>query len=194
MIKVDIQSITLKDIEKKLDNLSNKSPEVLKNSINDTAKQARKQISLQAQKTYVMKTGRFNKAMKIKNASKTKLEAIIGATGSVTELKDFKVSPAKVAPKDNKPDVVKGKGLKQSSMKKLQKGDLKAFVARFANGHVSVVQRRTDKRFPLKKFLSPSLPKMLGNEEKVYGIVQPDIYKNLQDNIEKHISKVLEGK
>lgn len=163
----------------------------MKRAINETAKQARKQLATEAQKKYVMKTGRFNKAMTLRNATNSSMEAIIGSTGGVTELKDFKVSPAKPATGNSRPSVVKGKGLKANSMKKLQKGDLKAFVTKFKSGHVSVVQRRGDKRLPLKIFYSTSIPKMLGNENTVYGIVEPDIQKNLQKNLEKYISQAL---
>lgn len=194
MITVEVEKRTIQSIEKKLDSMGKKPHEIMKKAINDTAKQARKKLAEEAQKTYVMKSGRFNKAMSVKNASISNLEAIIGATGAVTELKDFKVSPARFYTGANRPDVIKGKGLRKNNMKKLQMGDLKAFVAKFTNGHLSVVQRRTKDRLPLKKFLSPSIPKMLGNEQKVFGLVEPDIYKNLQINLEKHILQVLEAR
>ncbi len=191
MIKVDIEKHTIQAIEKKLGALKDKTPEVLKKAINETAKQARKRLAVEAQKTYVIKSGKFNKAMSIKNATKSKPEAVIGATGAVTELKDFKVSPARYYTGANRPEIVKAKGLKQSSMKRLQMGDLKAFVARFASGHLSVVQRVSKNRLPIKKLFSPSVPKMLGNEKKVYGVVEPEISKNLQDNLEKYIMEAL---
>lgn len=187
MISVVIDKSTMKAIEKKLDSMGVKSADVLKKAINDTAKQARKSLAREAQKTYVIKSGRFNKAMTLKNATKSNLEAVIGSTGRVTELKDFKVSPSKVQTYESRPDVVKGKGLRSSNLKKLQKGDLKAFVVKFANGHQSVAQRRGKKRLPLKIFYSPSIPKMLGNEKRVYGVVEPEIIQNLKDNLEKHI-------
>jgi len=193
LITVEVEKITIHAIEKKLNNVSSKAPDVLKKAINETAKQARKQLAIEAQKTYVMKIGRFNKAMTVKNATKSHLEAVIGSTGSVTELKDFKVSPSRVQTGENKPIIVKAKGLRKNSMKKLQKGDLKAFVIKFKSGHVSVAQRMTKKRLPVKILYSTSIPKMLGNEQKVFGVVEPDIYKKLQDNLNKYISQALEG-
>lgn len=191
MIRVEVEKATIQSIEKKLNTLDKKMPDVLKQAINETAKQARKQLTTEAQRTYVIKTGRFNKAMTMKKATKSHLEAVIGATGSVTELKDFKVSPSKYATGEKRPSVIKAKGLRANGMKALQKGDLKAFVAKFANGHQSVVQRRGKARLPLKVFYSSSMPKMLGNEEKVFGIVGPDINTNLKLNLEKYISKAL---
>ena len=107
-----------------------------------TAKQARKDLATEAQKTYTVKTGRFNKAMKIKNATPSRLEATIKATGKVMGLKDFKVSPATMRTGENRPEVVKAKVLKSGGMKPLQMGSLKAFVTKFASGHVAVAQRR----------------------------------------------------
>jgi len=193
LIKIEVDKVMIQAIEKKLNTMGNKTPEVLKKALNETAKQGRKQLAIEAQKTYVIKSGRFNKAMTVKNATKGNLEAVIGSTGEVTELKDFKVSPSKFATGEKRPEIVKAKGLKNNSLKALQKGDLKAFVTRFASGHVAVVQRRGKARLPLKKLLSPSIPKMLGNEEKVYGIVEPDLLKNLQKNLNKYIAKTLEG-
>lgn len=192
MISFEVSKPMLNDIQKKLDAMPNKAADVLKKSINATAKQARKKLAAEAQRTYVIKSGRFNKSMTIKNATKSHLEAIIGSTGGVTELKDFKVSPARFSTGDKRPDVVKAKGLRQNSMKRLQKGDLKAFVIKFKSGHLTVAQRLTAKRLPVKVLYSTSLPKMLGNEKKVYGVVEPDIYKDLQNNLNQFISQALE--
>ena len=97
--------------------------------------------------------------------------------------------------KDNtSTDAARGKVLKASGLKSLQKGNLKAFITKFGSGHVSVVQRKGTSRLPLKKLLSPSIPTMVGNEAKVYGIVKPNIEKNLQKNIQKQIDKILGGK
>lgn len=192
MITVEVEKATLRAIEKKLDTMGNKVPGIMKKAINETARQARKQLATEAQKTYVIKSGRFNKAMTLKSATNSHLEAVVGSTGRVTELKDFKVSPSKFSTGGSRPPVVKGKGLRANSMKKLQKGDIKAFIIKFASGHVSVAQRLAKKRLPIKLLYSTSIPKMLGNEQKVFGIVEPDIYKNLQNNLKKYISQALE--
>jgi hypothetical protein len=34
---------------------------------------------------------------------------------------------------------------------------------------------------------------MIGNERKVYGIVEPNIIKNLQNNVDKQVNKILGG-
>lgn len=191
MITYEYDQSTLRKVEKKLGSLKSEAPKALKNAINQTAKQARKDLAKEAQKTYVVKSGRFNKAMTIKNATQGSLEATIKATGAPMELKDYKVSPATARTGANRPSITKAKVLKASSMKGLQKGDIKAFVAKFKSGHASVAQRRGSSRLPIKKLFSNSIPKMIGNEKRVYGIVRPTIEDNLQENIDKQVQKIL---
>ncbi|EET60345.1 hypothetical protein BRYFOR_07541 [Marvinbryantia formatexigens DSM 14469] len=193
MITYEYDRNTLARVEKKLGSLKSEAPKALKNAINQTAKQARKDLATEAQKTYVVKSGRFNKAMTIKNATQGSLEAIIKATGAPMELKDYKVSPATARTGANRPDLTKAKVLKAGSMKGLQKGNIKAFVAKFSSGHASVAQRRGSARLPLKVLFSNSIPKMLGNEKRVYGIVRPTIEQNLQENVDKQVRKILEA-
>jgi hypothetical protein len=198
LIKAEVDKGTLKAIENRLDKMSNKAPMVMKQAINETAKQARIQLAKTAQKQYSIKTGRFNKAMEIKKAAVSRPEAIIRATGEVLEIKEFKISPNKYTTGASRPNVTKGKVYRNGSLKKLQKGNLKAFVSKFKNGHVAVVQRVPGKKMKsdpkkdfIKKLLSPSIPKILGNEEKVFGIVEPDISKNLKLNLEKYTLRAL---
>ena len=186
-------------IAHELDAMAYKTPQVLRNAVNDTAKQARKLLATEGQKTYVIKNGAFNRAMKIKRASAAKPTAIIRATGAVTELKDFKVTPAKAYNTAGLGDAdrvgkfgYRGKVLKRSSLKPLRGGaDSQAFIATMRSGHTSVFRRTGESRLPIKKLLSPSIPTMLGNEKRVYGVVSPEINNMLQANIQKHIAKVL---
>lgn len=189
MITFEYDQRLLKTIEDALGDLRGESSKVLKNAVNRTAKQAKEKLAEQAKETYVVKKTRFIKAMATKNATTAKPEATINITGAQLELKDFKVSPATYKPK-NRPSATKAKVLLSSSMKPLESGS-KAFLAKFANGHVSVVQRKTRKRYPLKKLLSNSIPTMVGSQERVYGIVEPDIYDDLMANIKAEIGKVL---
>jgi hypothetical protein len=69
---------------------------------------------------------------------------------------------------------------------------IKAFVTQFANGHVSIAQRRTKKRLPIKVLFSTSLPKMIGSEKEVYGIVEPKIQKLFNTEVEKVLNKMIE--
>lgn len=200
MTEFKIDDNELKKIEERFGNMNNDAKDVLKKAINNTAKKARLRITKQAQMTYSARQGRFNKHMKIQNARKTNLIAVIRAAGEATELMDYKTSPTRVPNPKSRPDVTKAKVLRESSMKDLEKGDIKAFIVRFKSGHVSVAQRVPGERMKsnpkkerLRKLLSPSIPQMLGNEKKVYDTVQPHIYNDLQENINRHIEIVLGG-
>ena len=94
---------------------------------------------------------------------------------------------------NNRPPILKAKVLKAGGMKSLEKGDLKAFITKFSSKHLAVVQRRGKKRFPIKTLSANSIPIMLGNKQRVYGIVEPNIKKNLKVNVEKQVKKVLEA-
>lgn len=50
-----------------------------------------------------------------------------------------------------------------------------------------IYQRVGNERKPLKKLKSNSIPKMIGNEQRVYGIVKPSIDRNLQHYVEQQI-------
>lgn len=193
MITYEYDNKTLAQVEKKLGELKSEASKALKNAVNATAKQARKELAGTAQNTYEVKSGRFNKAMKIKNATKSRLEATIKAKGKPMELKDFKVSPASVKTGADRPKMVKAKVISSGSLKKLQKGDIKAFVVKFSSGHAAVAQRKGEEKLPIKTLYSNSIPKMIGNEKKVYGIVKPNIENNLRDNVNKQVAKILEA-
>ena len=119
MITYEFDQNTLAKVERRLGRMKSEAPKALKNAINQTAKAARKDLAEEAQKTYVVKSGRFNKAMTIKNATQGNLEATIKTTGAPMELKDFKVSPATARTGANRPSITKAKVLASGSMKEL---------------------------------------------------------------------------
>ena len=197
MIYIDV-SDSINSLEKKLDSLGDKSTDVVKKAINLTAKSARKDLEREAKNRYVIKTGGFNRSMKIKSATKGNLVATISSQGKALEIKDFRVSPASYTTGSSRPIVTKGKVLKSSKMKNLEKDNVKAFVAKFKSGHVAVVERVPGKRMKsnpqkefLRKLLSPSIPSMLGNEETMYNVINPNVETNLYDNINKVITKIM---
>lgn len=189
-IQFEFDQDLLKVIEDALGDLKSESRKVLKNAVNKTARQAKEDLAEKAKETYVVKKTRFTKAMATRNATIAKPEATINITSAQLELKDFKVSPATYKTGSNRPSVTKAKVLLSSGLKPLASSN-KAFLAKFANGHVSVVQRYGKPRYPIKKLLSNSIPKMVGSQKRVYGIVEPEIYDNLMANVQAEIRKVL---
>ena len=196
-IQFEFDQDLLKVIEDALGDLKSESRKVLKNAVNKTARQAKEDLAEKAKDTYVVKKTRFTKAMDTKNATIAKPEATINITSEQLELHDFKVSPATTRGK-NRPSVVKAKVLLSSGLKPLE-GRTKAFLVTFRNtsksgktsSHTTVAQRYGKSRYPIKKLLSNSIPKMVGSQKRVYGIVEPEIYDNLMANVQAEIRKVL---
>lgn len=203
MITYQVEMQDLMEIESALGMFKDKSKMVLRSSLNETAKSVRMLLADEAAKTYVMKRSKFLKHMEIDKAKVSTLVATVHSSGRVNELYDFKVSPYKFQP-HNKPPHHKGKVMINNQLSKLilkpgVAGDqYKAFVVRYRSGHITIGQRVPGKRMkskPEKEFvktlLSPSIPKMLGNDEEVYGVVRPQIEDILIGHIQTQIKKYL---
>lgn len=198
-IKFEVEKNALADIEKKLGEMSQKAPAIMKKAVNETAKKASKQLTKEAKKRYATKAADINKSTQIKNASVSNLEATIFSKGGKKELLDFKVSPGQYVTGNARPNVVKGKVLKTSGMKELQKDGVKAFVAKFNSGHEAVVERVPGKRMKkdpgktfIRKLLTPSMPEMLGNEKSI-KTMEPEAMEYLKQKVSEHIAEIMEG-
>jgi len=134
----------------------------------------------------------MNKATTIKKATNYKLEATVIAKGKPLELKSFKVSPAKPSTVQRKGSTTKAKVYSSSPMKKLEYKGIKAFVAEFKSGHVSVAQRKTKKRLPIRVLYSTSIPRMVGNEELVFNEVKDQIQDLFDKQVQINLQKVIE--
>ena len=204
LIQFEVNQVQLQRIELKLKNCREKAPLVLKNAVNATARDAKKDLANKAKETYAVKAPRFKKAIAQKNATKAKPVAVLKITGKANALSDFKYKP------HGDGSSAKGKLYKASSLKDLSLNSrLKAFVVTFKSGHVAVVRRDPPNRYTngleerkrtggdrtkIMEFYSPSIPRMIGNEAKVYGVIRPNIQENLQKNIQKQIDKILGGR
>ena len=201
LLRFELDEAALRAIDKALGGVKRDTRKVLKKAVNDTAKQAQAKLADKAKETYVVKKGRFTKAMSLNKATTSKPVATIHITGEQLELYDFKASPTAYRTGSARPAVIKAKVKQSSSMKDLVKGKLKAFIVKFTNesktgeksNHTTIVQRKGKSRYPVKKLLSNSIPKMVGQEE-VYGTVEPEIYDRLMVNIANEIQKVLDRK
>lgn len=189
IIQLDTSAVS--EVKRGLGELQAKTPQVLKNAVNSTAKKMRLRMIEQAQKSYTVKKARFSKATTIKNATVRTLTATITASGSPMELKDFKTSPATPPSKQKRGSRTRARVYSSSQLKPLEKNGIKAFVTRFKNGHVSVAQRRTKKRLPIKVLFSTSIPHMIGNEEKVLEIILPDIQQVYGEEVSAQMEKVI---
>ena len=210
MISIDYDQDMLARVEKKLGSMKSEAPKVLKNAVNETAKQARKDLAVAAQKNYAIKNAGFNKAMQIKMATISNPTAIIQNTGKKIGL--YRFSYRKNSPGSEKyfnPTLKRtqigkggigaaGKQLKSGSFSSNRGTKLKWFVAKMGSGHKGIFKRNSSsiKRGSsgeISEIMGPSIAEMIGSERRVYGVVRPNIQKNLKKNIEKQVKKVLEA-
>ena len=190
MIRIDVEG-ELEKIIQRLNRLPDQiaAPNILKNAINSTARKVRKQLVKDAKGEYAVKNTKALKdesqgGPKVLTATTANMSAAIQSRGPMQDIMAFMTRP------NTKTGAAAARVLASGGMKPLEMGDLKAFVTKFASGHVAVVQRKGAERLPVKKLLSPAVPLMLGNET-VRNQAEVLAYEILQGEIDKRIQKVL---
>lgn len=190
MIRIDVEG-ELQKIIQQLNSLPDQiaAPNILKNAINSTARKVRKQLVKDAKGEYAIKDATILKdesqgAPKVLTATTANMSAAIRSRGPMQDIMAFMTRP------NTKTGAAAAQVLASGGMKPLEMGGLKAFVTKFASGHVAIVQRKGADRLPVKKLLSPAVPFMLGNET-VREKAETLAYETLQSEIDKRIQKVL---
>lgn len=177
----------LHKIERKLGNMKSQAPRVFALGLNDTARQARRDLATKAQQAYAVKVGGFTKYIRLTAASSGSLEAWLRVNGSNLPLTQKYFS------------VRGGKGPKGGPLQTLVKRSSGVHTwgpGAFNNvlggsGHKGAAERKQPTRLPIHAVYTTSIPAMVGNEKEVYGIVEPNIMTNLQKNVERHIARIL---
>ena len=200
--QVDMQDLT--EIEAALGMMKDKTKHVLKAAINNTAKETMNLLVDEAGKQYyIMAPSRVRKTLDLKKATVSTLTAVITSTGRTTELYDFKVKPKAYTPKRRPPaghtgNVKTSNPAKYLYLKPGESDQYKAFTVKFKSGHKSIAQRIPGSRMKgnpakeaIKNLRSTSIPAMLGSEEGVYGVVQPEMNGMLIRNIQTQMIKFL---
>ena len=198
-ISVGIDMQEVRNILSRLD--QDKREKALKDALKQTAEKARNRLAKKAQDSYTIKNAGFKKAMKIRSG---KNRAVIYAEGEPIPLNKFKISKAGRR--------VRAQVVKPGHLKELQRGSIKAFVNNIARKgqtrkkdtakgnagtavrHVAVAQRKGKERLVINEKFSNSIPAMLGSEKRVYGLVEPYIAGDLQDNLRKIVDAALGGR
>lgn len=212
MIKVTYDTDMLANIEKKLGAMKQKAPKVLKLAINDTARKARTRLAKKAQETYEVKGTGVNKTVHIQFATASNQEAILIYSGKKIPLYQFKHRSGTLGsgiyynPTLGRRQIGKGgrgasgKQLKSSSFKSATGAKLKWFIAQMGSGHTGIFQRTGAPRHQggkgnpeVKEKMGASIPEMIGNEKRVYGVVEPYINSDLETAVERHISRIFKG-
>lgn len=210
---VEVSSTNIEQIEKRLGAMREKAPKVLKLAVNDTARKARSRLAAEAKKTYAVKISGFNQDMKIKFATNSNPTATIRSKGRKIPLYKFVYRKGRLGTEEYYNPVTRrmqvgkggtgasGKQLKESNFKSDNHAKLKWFIAKMSSGHTGVFQRtegvkrgQGGKGSPeIKQIMGPSIPEMIGNEKRVYGIVEPHIQSDLEAAVTRHIMRALKG-
>lgn len=197
MITYEVNRAELELVEKKLGDMKSKAPQVFKNAVNKTARQARKRIAQSAKGAYTVKMGGFNQHMKIHSASTGNLTASVDADGKPLEIIKFKNRGGR----QGIGGAAASADITNEGLKKLisSKGG-KAFKTGVQTGHIGtthsgIFQRKGRERLPIKQLYSNSVPKMV---EKVYqgergmaGALKEPIQSDLRKNLEAEIKKIV---
>lgn len=199
----------LKKIIRQLDSLPDMiaAPNILKNALNAAGRKVRKQIITDAKGQYAITDKRALKeesrgAPKLYSASAAKLVAEIRSKGPMQDIMAFMTRP------NTETGAAAAKVLSSNGLKSLEYDGIKAFVTKFASGHVAIVQRDPSRKYSdgaaariakygpgadmtrVKKLLSPSVPHLLNNDE-VRGKAEAMTYDILQEEIRLRIEQIV---
>ena len=160
----------------------------------------KKSLSREAKKKYVnTDVGMFRDAMDVKKAAVGKLAAVIEAKGHPESLIKFQTSGGTDG------QSVSAKVFRESKLEELTntkaQPNIKAFITKFKNGHVAVVQRTEKGKIPassklgrryIRELKGPSIPHMLGLRS-LPETAKEDTLEQLHRNLDNHVAKMLGG-
>lgn len=187
-------------IEKALDVTAREARPVLREAINKTARDAQKKLIDRAREVYLYKKGLAKKDLVLTRATNTNLVAKLQASGAGTELYHFSAK-GPVAWNETIPGApaTRGHAVRNTSMTSLVNQNIKAFIARMPSGHTTIVRRSPDwmgknsslgERY-LQTILTVSVPGMIGDEERVWNYVSPELGRTLNEEVTKAINRRL---
>lgn len=208
ILQVDVDEELVKIMRKMVllrDQLS--APRTLASALNEAGRKVRKQIVVDAKEQYAIKNKKIlsdknEGAPRLFAASASELVAEIRSKGPMQDIMTFMTKP------NSETGAAAAKVLNSSSMKSLEYNGIKAFVTKFASGHVAIVQRDPPEEYSIgaaarmakygpgadmtkvKKLLSPAVPHLLANET-VRSKAEAMTYEVLQEEIRERIEKAM---
>lgn len=194
------ESVEFDKISKRLASIPKDAPKILATALNQTARDAQKLLLKEAKDKYTIKPKYFNKGsqgLQIRKATTRTLSAMLDSKGAPINIYNFKIRATETS---TRASVKKGGG-----MKNLLIGNRWAFVQTMKSGHTGVFQRERERDNPgdskigrhglgIHEKFSLSVPQMIGNEEEVYGKLEPEIGEILQKHVEEQIQKLFAKK
>lgn len=176
------------EIRKLLQESGKKAEPLLKQAVNETAKQAKKRLYQDTKSEYTIRRGKFSeKSLELKRATLSKSSAQIQISGEVLSL------PGAYQFRKNGKRVAAKAAVKRGGMKPIETGGLKGFVASVRQKdqkkeHTGIFQRRTGARHPIREAQGPSISKLT---EMTFRRLEGEIGESLQDAVWNLINKTI---
>lgn len=184
MISIELDQADVNALDRRLKWMGEEAPRALRNAINRTATQAKKELTNKTRQvyTYGKKSKDVTSHMRLKRAGGD-LTAIIYVNGGSEEMNEFEASGGT------------GRGSQLSTTVKTTNGAKTWGSAAFQNsvgGYYGPFTRKTSSRLPIEKLYSLSVPSMVGNDQ-VYGVTEPLIITRLKTEVNAAADKILGG-
>lgn len=180
-IRIVVDDAELQRVQGMLGEFKHKAPNIIASAMNRSITNIKANVPKEVRKDYNVKAAEVKDTLKILKANASKLQAEVKSTGKVLGLDKYKVSPKTVNPK-------RKSQLKISIKKSNTKQILGSFIANI-NG-VKVFKRDGKKRLPISRLMGPSVPQMIGKQEKVDKINR-DAYVMYERRINQDINHFL---
>lgn len=181
---IEFNSDQIKKAESLLGDIEGALPKVQANAINRALITGRAEVVRAVVREYVISATDIRKTIIVKSATTQNPQGYIISKGSPIALSKFSVQP-------NRPGVkvkVVVVRVKNSSAYKPIK---KAFVTKFASGHVAIAKRVGASRLPIQQLYGPSIPQMIGSDN-VGKQIEQKATKMLDQRLDHEINRVLE--
>ena len=189
MAEIEVDTKALKRVAIELADVSKKDvPKAIVSALNRTIQTVGTDMKREAVARYEIKSGDVQKTLKLKRASASQMQAAAQSTGKPLGLFHFKVKPRKRPTKRIKAVKVK---IKKSDGYKEIKTNPKAFIAN--KNALNVFKRVGEKRLPIVRLTTLSIPQMISNPEALANIqkhAEETLEKRTAHEIEYRLSKV----
>lgn len=203
MIEIKADEMALQKISQEIGNLPYKAPTILKDVANATGKKALEQLRTEIRRQYVFKDSAINlqESLRRKSASYANPRTIIDASGSMTSLSDYYVTPRRLSRGANRVGPYASHVLRSSAPDTLNE---RTFMVKFKSGHIAVVERIPGKRYSdanaqkriaahlntskIEEKRSPSVAHMANRS---FREIEEDVSIQLQNNMKKYIDRFM---
>lgn len=188
-----IDSKGISSIKIDMQNIAKQIPGATASALNRTLSYTATRTVKEVTNEYAIKSTTVKNSMKRVRARKNYLYAYISSTGPTISLGKFKHTPTKY---NKRAKSVKVKVKKSGGYKEI-KTSPKAFVQTIYGGEPDIYKRKGNRRFPVIKLKSLSIPQMISNEKIMKNIQEASAQKleeRVQHEIEWRLNKAASRK